>query len=218
MQIQQTQLLHISPNCQRSTITSKKTMINKLSAHLAQIFINNNKINPDDFELYHYGLFIIISEALLGLYCLLIGIALNIIIQSIVFYFTFFILHRFTGGFHAKTEMHCQIITLSSFLLSLIGIKYSVHFSMNILITSFLLCCILLLLFAPADVPQKELDKQEKRRFKLLTLLVLTILSSVLFVLFKCRIDSTIISTIIIGTLLETISVLFGRLLNYKLL
>lgn len=193
-------------------------MINKLSAHLARTMMNHNKISSDDFELYHYGLFIIISEAFLGLYCLLIGIALNIIIQSIVFYFTFFILHRFAGGFHAKTEMHCQIITLSSFLLSLIGIKYSVHCSMNILITSFLLCNILLLLFAPADVPQKELDKQEKRRFKLLTLLVLTILSSVLFALFKCQIDSTIISSIIIGTLLETISVLFGRLLNYKLL
>ncbi|MBQ7203282.1 MAG: accessory gene regulator B family protein [Eubacterium sp.] len=193
-------------------------MINKLSAHLARTIVNQNKINPDDLELYHYGLFIIISESFLALYCLLIGIALHIIIQSIVFYFTFFILHRFAGGFHAKTEMHCQIITLSSFLFSMIGIKHSDYFDINVFIISFSICCILLLMFAPADTPQKKLNVLEKKRFKVLTFLVLVFFLSTLIILIKCHVNKTIISSMIFAILLETISVLFGRILNYKLL
>ena len=100
-------------------------MVNKLSIYVTNILVDKGKIIKEDYELYHYGLFILISEILLFMYCLLVGAVFKNILPSILFYMFFSLVHRFSGGFHAKTELHCLIITLSFFLISIILIKLS---------------------------------------------------------------------------------------------
>ena len=135
--------------------------MNKISICITNKMLEKEIISNDDFELYHYGLFIILSDTFLCAFCLLSGIVLSIPLQSILFFFSFFVLHRFAGGFHANKELHCQIITLSSFLLCMIGIK---NFNNNLLkpfIIIFVICCFILIAFSPADTPQKELRKEK---------------------------------------------------------
>ena len=141
-------------------------MMNKISICITTKMLEKEIISNDDFELYHYGLFIILSDTFLCAFCLLSGIVLSIPLQSILFFFSFFVLHRFAGGFHANKELHCQIITLSSFLLCMIGIK---NFNNNLLkpfIIVFVICCFVLIAFSPADTPQKKLIKEEKPKIK----------------------------------------------------
>ena len=128
--------------------------------------IQNKNINEDDFDLYNYGLFIVISEILLFVYCLIVGAILKIALPSTLFCIIFFLLHRFAGGFHAKTELHCLIITLSFFLISIVLIKLSTQLNCIILISIYVCCSIILIVLSPAETPQKPLSNKEKMLFK----------------------------------------------------
>ena len=102
-------------------------MISKLSKRIAQYLADKNKIDGDEIDLYHYGLFVMISEFFLMFCSLVIGIIFKIPLQGVIFYLVFFITHRYAGGFHAKTEFHCQAVTLSSFRYAVLRLwQYSV--------------------------------------------------------------------------------------------
>lgn len=193
-------------------------MINKLSVSITNLLIRNNKINNDEFELYHYAFFIIISEFILFVYCFLIGAVFNVVLQALVFFVVFYVLHRFAGGFHAKTELQCQVVTLSSFLLCIWLIKFTAQLDSIYLIITYIVSCIILVFLSPSDTPQKQLSAQEKTKFKKITFLLVIICSAVVTLLFSF--NSTVIyaNSVIIGVILETVSVIFGRIFNYKLL
>lgn len=192
-------------------------MINRVSICITNKLLEKRIISDNDFELYHYGLFIILTETFLCAFCLLSGIALNIPVQSILFFFSFFILHRFAGGFHANKELHCLIITLSSFMLCMLGIK---HFNSNLLkpiIIIFVISCFILIMFSPVDTPQKELVKKEKNRFRIIvTFIILFYVIFVILDMLLFRIFITI--SIVFAVILQAISIIFGRLLNHRLL
>ncbi|MCM1285078.1 MAG: accessory gene regulator B family protein [Acetobacter sp.] len=193
-------------------------MINKLSAYLTNVMINKKIIEPDEFELYHYGLFVTITEAWLMIFCILAGIIFNVILQSIVFFIMFFLVHRFAGGFHAKTEWQCQIITLSTFFLCIAGIKYETNINMIYMIVVYIVCCVVIIILSPADTPQKPLSKAEKMKFKKITA-VIVLICSVIAALFLLNSKTvTFAYAIINGMMLQTVSVIFGRLLNQKVL
>ncbi|MCH5321043.1 MAG: accessory gene regulator B family protein [Eubacterium sp.] len=193
-------------------------MISKLSKSITNMLIRNNKIHNDESELYHYAFFIIISEFILFVYCLLIGAIFNVVLQALVFSVVFYVLHRFAGGFHAKTELQCQAVTLSFFLLCIWLIKFTMQFNPIYLIITYIVSCIFLMILSPSDTPQKQLSTLEKTKFKKITILLVIICSAIIALLFCFKSTVIYANSIIIGVILETLSVVFGRLFNYKLL
>lgn len=193
-------------------------MINKLSAYLANTLIKKKIIEQEDFELYHYGLFVTITEAWLLLFCISVGIIFNVILQSIVFFVIFFLVHRFAGGFHAKKEWQCQIITLSLFFLCIAGIKYETDINMIYMIAVYIVGCVVIIALSPADTPQKPLSKAEKVKFKKITA-VIVLICSVIAALFLLNSKTVSFAYAIInGMIVQTVLVVIGRLFNYKLL
>ena len=171
-------------------------MISKLSKRIAQYLADKNKIDGDEIDLYHYGLFVMISEFFLMFCSLVIGIIFKIPLQGVIFYLVFFITHRYAGGFHAKTEFHCQAVTL---------------FAIPI-------CCLAIMaILCPADTPQKELTRGEKLRFKKITAVLISAIILLVVLLFKLGVSSSYIGAIVFAVLLETISVVFGRAFNGRL-
>ena len=79
-------------------------MIGTFSEQLAKILVNKKHIDKADFELYHYGLFIVLSELFLFSFCVFAGLSLKITSQSIVFFAAFLFVRRYAGGLHVKTE------------------------------------------------------------------------------------------------------------------
>lgn len=192
-------------------------MISKLSEKLTEYLYNNNTISKDDVELYNYGLFIVISEILLFVYCLIVGAILKIALPSLLFCSIFFLVHRFAGGFHAKTELHCLIITLSFFLISIVLIKLSTQLNHIILISIYVCCSIILIILSPADTPQKPLSNKEKTLFKKITSLIV-VLCIVLVLILNIKKISLYANAIIVAVVLQSVSVVCGRLFNKKLL
>ena len=65
-------------------------MISKLSKRIAQYLADKNKIDGDEIDLYHYGLFVMISEFFLMFCSLVIGIIFKIPLQGVIFYLVFY--------------------------------------------------------------------------------------------------------------------------------
>lgn len=193
-------------------------MINKLSAYLANVLIRKKIIEPKDFELYHYGLFVIITEAWLLLFCVSVGIIFNVVLQSMVFFVIFFFVHRFAGGFHAKTEWQCQIITLSTFFLCIAGIKCETGINMIYMISVYIVSCVVIIVLSPADTPQKPLSRTEKVKFKKITAVIVLMCSVIVLLFLSNRKTISFAYAIINGMMLQTVSVVIGRLFNKKLL
>lgn len=192
-------------------------MINKLSKNLTQKLMKENKIKEEEFELYHYGLFVMISEFSLLFFSLLVGIIFNVIFQSLIFYVVFFIIHRYAGGFHAKTELHCQIITQSSFLLGIGSIRFLENISIFRMLFWYLIFFIILIILSPADTPQKKLNLKEKKRFKKITVIIMITILFLIMVLYGFGISDLYVNSIMLAVSLETISVAFGKLFNKRL-
>lgn len=192
-------------------------MISKLSEKLTEYLYNNNTISKEDVELYNYGLFIVISEILLFVYCLIVGAILKIALPSLLFCSVFFLVHRFAGGFHAKTELHCLIITLSFFLISIVLIKLSTQLNCIILISIYVCCFIILIILSPADTPQKPLSNKEKFLFKKITSLIIVIGFIAIVILYIKNIY-LYANAIVVAVILQTLSIICGRLFNKKLL
>ncbi len=192
-------------------------MISKLSRKLTEKLCENNTISNDEFDLYNYGIFIVISEILLFAYCLVVGAVVKIALPSLLFCAFFFLVHRFAGGFHAKTELHCMIITLSFFLISIILIKLSTQLNCITLIAFYGCCSIVLIILSPVDTPQKPLSNKEKILFKKITSLIIVVGFIVIVALFVKNIY-LYANAIVIAVFLQTLSIICGRLFNKRLL
>lgn len=194
-------------------------MIGHISEALAKKWVSKEIISKEDYELYHYGLFVVLSSLELLIFTLILGILLKIIIPSLVFFAIFFAIRRFAGGLHAKTELHCQIITLLLLFSSIAVIKYFLY-NPNIDCKYFLIfyfvSALLLSLFSPADTPQKPLDVQEKMKFKKIIGCLNFAFLIINFILIYFKIESIYVP-IVCAFVLETILVILGRLFNHRL-
>ncbi len=158
-------------------------MISNLSSFLADKFFSNSSANEDERELYVYGLFMFLSHfTYLVLVCVL-GCLLNCVIESIIFYLAFYQIRRYAGGYHAKTEIRCEICSLLLMLLSIIAIKLSCLYNLQILLFGSLIATIVIFFIAPLDTPEKPLSEKEfiffrkKTRISLIIILLIAIIS-----------------------------------------
>lgn len=192
-------------------------MISKISRVITDMFISKGFVDKQDFELYHYGFFVMLSDIVSLCYCFVVGIMLKIHFASILFFVFFYLAHRFAGGYHAKSEMHCQVSTILAFTISIFLIKFTPYLKLSILLIIYLFCSFLLLILSPADTPQKTLTKKERSLFKKITSLILFVFFVLIIIIKTYSTSNYYVNAILVAIVLQTISVVFGRLFNYRL-
>ena len=69
-------------------------------------------IEEDDKELYTYGFFILLSHLFYLAIAILLGVLLGILTENLLFYIFFMLLRNYAGGFHAKSERVCTLLTI----------------------------------------------------------------------------------------------------------
>lgn len=153
-------------------------MINNLSTRCVKKLLSKGIINEEEKELYLYGVFMLLSQITYSIFTLLVGLLIKCLFESIVFYLSFQSIRKYAGGYHASTELRCQIISTGSIMLCLTLIKELELFDFNnglLLITVPSALCILAL--SPLDTPEKPLTHNEFRRFRKISLLILLLIS-----------------------------------------
>lgn len=184
-------------------------MINKISSKIVEILIKHSLVENEEKELYLYGFFILLSQILYFIIVITIGILFNVIFESIIFYITFQFIRRYAGGYHAKTETRCDILSTLSILCCIVLIKLSKMYDIRIALFSIsLVFAALIFILCPLDTPEKPLNDKEYKYFRkiswiILSLIIIAIIVSFYFkfnVVFAPCCASLILEGVLIGT------------------
>ena len=141
-------------------------MITALAVSIVDMLCNALAIEEDDKELYTYGFFILLSHLFYLAIAILLGVLLGILTENLLFYIFFMLLRNYAGGFHAKSERVCTLLTILAMLCAIVGIillefANSVCASFGLLI----LGVICIFAFSPLDSSAKQLSEGERQRY-----------------------------------------------------
>lgn len=147
-----------------------------LARSFAKYLCERQIISPEHYDVYVYGTELTLSFIITVSIILVAGLIFGDILGSIIFLVVFIALRRFTGGDHASTYFRCKIITVTVFLLSLLASHmfnvfwwmYVILFGIGIIVICFL---------APIENSNKPLSDAEKKKYKLLSNIVFSIMA-----------------------------------------
>lgn len=150
-------------------------MIHRFSEKILKFLIKSNVIeNTDsDKEYYQYGIEITISSLLNIFLILLIGLAFQSFIESIIFLICFIVIRQFTGGFHADTYIKCNLTFCVSFITILILYYTTAQYLstyISILIT--FVCVSIFLVRCPIEHINKPIPDNKKVVHKIVAALL----------------------------------------------
>lgn len=162
-------------------------MIHRLSLEIADYLFYRKIITIDKYDVYRYGLEMIISTVLGVILVLLCGILTDSFIHAILFYGLFVILRMYTGGYHADSHIACKMTLCGSFLITYFTLKMLlVKFNIKILLIFVLFNLASAVSIAPVECVKKPISKHIKCKNKFVSIIlyfVLAILSICLYIM-----------------------------------
>jgi accessory gene regulator B len=113
-----------------------------------EVLVNNDIINNDEKIIYKYGIeqgsLIVINI----ITTVIIGMLFGMVIESIVFMFTYIPLRTYAGGYHAKNQLLCYFISIIMITVALLGIMILNLFVMVSIVLVFISFVMVLTLIA----------------------------------------------------------------------
>ncbi len=158
-------------------------MINNLAKRFADRLLANGSISEDEQELYIYGLFMLLSSLMYLILACFLGCILGCVLESIIFYAAFQFIRRYAGGYHASTEMRCEILSTLSILACIVVLRLSMTYDFQfalLVVSAVSTVCIAVL--CPLDTPEKPLSKKEFKYFRKISWLILSVISLVVII------------------------------------
>ncbi|WP_313342675.1 accessory gene regulator B family protein [Sedimentibacter sp.] len=184
-------------------------MIKKLSALLSEEISLKLNSSDDDKEIYAYSFEVILS--LLINICILTVVAFIIekIAELIIFTIFFSGLRVYAGGYHAKTHIECFSVTLIIFLISALSNTYLIAYGEIILAVGILFSIIMVFLLAPTENENKPLSKNERKKYKVISRIIVITLSLAVVVLYFVRVNTDYVYiTAVVAMVIESVSLL----------
>ena len=187
-------------------------MLKEFSNKITKKLVDINVIEEADSELYEYGFWqggVLIFNFLT---VVLLGILFNMLLESIIFLIFYGVLRTIAGGYHARTQNTCYILSIMLMIVVLIMLK---TFPWNII-----LCCILTVLsisvifiLAPVQDENKLLDEIEKKFFKKLSRIISLLYGFIIFLLFLFN-KNELAYCVVISLFILTIMLVLGKIRN----
>ena len=152
-------------------------MLGRIADSIAVLFLKKNIINEDELPVYQYGMQVLICN-IAGMLTVLIGILISRLVESIIFITIYATLRIYTGGYHARTPLVCNIVFLGTYLVTVMLEALKVNNS--VVWIMYLLSCLIILRFSPIENVNKELDEKDKEIYRNKSLIISTLLLMIL--------------------------------------
>ncbi len=162
-------------------------MNSKGSRGIITLLIESGVIEASDRELYEYAIHSLWLSVAPLLMALAFGILMGDSWKAVLMILPFMAIRKFSGGFHAKRERTCLIV---SSLLIVICIYCAAHLEYSAVISMCLMLAgISLITFSPIDSENRRLDADEKNRYNVITAVMATIFAvlHLLLLVFELR-------------------------------
>ena len=92
----------------------------KLISDKFACFLCKDEGQKDNFDLYEYAVYIILASALHIATIIVLGLFFNLLVESLVFNFSFIAIRKFAGGYHARTPSRCYLFSVISIIILLL--------------------------------------------------------------------------------------------------
>ncbi|HHV13371.1 MAG TPA: accessory gene regulator B family protein [Clostridiales bacterium] len=145
-------------------------------------FVRDGIITEEDKELYTFGMQQGIIMLLNIISTIIIGIIFNMVWQSVVFLMAYMPLRSYAGGYHARTQGRCYLVSLLITVVALLGMKEIQWTSLSGLL-SVIISAGIIYLMTPVEDANKPLSELERIAYKKKTrrILLLEILIALAF-------------------------------------
>ncbi len=145
----------------------------KCSGRIIPWLIESGVIEASDRELYEYAIHSLWLSVAPLLLALVFGILMGVPWKAVLMILPFMAIRKFSGGFHAKRERTCLIVSSLLIVLCIYGaahLEYSAVISICLMLAG-----ISLITFSPIDSENRRLDDDEKSRYKAITAVMATV-------------------------------------------
>lgn len=187
-------------------------MISRVSSNITNLLIKKAIICSDSKELYDYGFFILLSQILYFIIAVIFGIAFSVFLQSIIFYIAFQFIRKYAGGYHASTEVRCEIMSTLSILVCIVMIWLSKSYNFTLLLFCIsLVTAMIIAVLCPLDTPEKPLSNKEIKYFRKISWLILFIVTALIAVSYIFN-WSYIFSPCCMSLILESVLIMAGKI------
>lgn len=145
--------------------------------------IDSGGIDEEEREIYEYAVQSFKLLIMPILYAVFMGWVLQEWVITMEYVFLFSILRKFSGGYHAKTELQCMLFSLGTIYSAVYLInKWEIGFHLNI---CYILSILILLKYSPVDSENRKLDKEERKMSHRIILLMQVLLIVMYFLMWK---------------------------------
>lgn len=156
-------------------------MIFRCSGKIAQRLCLSEIISEDEYELYQYAVFSIMSTIIPLIMVMTIGGILGLMKNGIVMIIPFLTIRKFCGGFHAKREWICILLSVIVVTGCIILTTYC---KADIWLNGGVMGAVLTIsMFSPVVSANRDIPKQERMICRKIAVILTVISASIYFVL-----------------------------------
>lgn len=155
----------------------KGTVTEYLSRKLTRLLCRKVRIEKDEVALYELGIEVIVSTSITSAVIILIGAALNQVIEALIFLACFITVRNYSGGYHAKTRPGCFATSVTCYLsaagIAFLESRFSGHAFVIMIGIGLLVILATFYRLAPAENPNKRLTPGWRKHNRNMTFIIL---------------------------------------------
>lgn len=159
-------------------------MLQNISRELSTLLAARKIISIENIDAYAYGLELFFFKFIFYILVLILSLLSNTFFVSMLFVLIYLGLRQYSGGYHCKTSEMCMVVSLLIYLILICMYLFCIDEIAIVLEIFSILSCIVISIFAPVENKNKILDKTEKRKYHIISIvlsLILLIISTVTF-------------------------------------
>lgn len=168
-------------------------MITSLAQYITGILLKNNVIENEYLDIYIYGFEVLISGVLSIFIGLILGLIFSQLVECIIFLIVFVTLRKYCGGYHADTYLKCNTIFAVNVAIVMIILKFNFTYHFVIHIAICVLCISIYLMLSPVENIYKPITDEEKKKYRLIAVLLAFAMIIISSLVYFCFIKSAIV-------------------------
>lgn len=176
-----------------------------LAKRITDVFIRRLQIEEEDRDLFYLGIEVIVNTTLTALVILALSVLLHNFWGAVLFLCCFVNVRSYSGGYHAKTRLHCFVVSILCYLVSygmMEGLlRLGTAMQIIIITMGVLASLVVFVKYAPVENPNKRIRDELLQRNRIMSFFLLVawlIASGFLVLCYKYEFASQIWATTVI--------------------
>ena len=162
-------------------------MISKISVFLSEGIGSRLNSSDNEKEVYAYSIEVLLSLLINLLILSSVAYVFGKELELLIFIVFFSGLRVYAGGYHAGTHAECFIESLSAFVITVVCGIYLKRYGEIVLVFGVIFSVFMVFWLAPADTENKPLSKNERKKYRTISRIIVLILCFAAFVLYFTR-------------------------------